>query len=461
MQAERPRTVGRLRYALLGAVAALMLIGPAQAAANPGDTFAEAKAISPGDASTGPIPGFDNAIWHVYASGPTPPASVTLSACDIANFDSGIIVSTGADAVTQIPILGGVAENGCGSSNRARLKFAPTPSTDYYVRVVNHDISLHTYNLYFNVTPANDDLANPLVLPALAPTSIQDSSGATKEALEPDHGGVSPVAGDNSLWYSWTSPASPVTATVNACASNVPVALGVYTGSTYAALPPVTPEATSNQCKTVFTTAATTTYRFAVAGINDVINAGGRDGQFHISVATPPANDNVAGAEPLTPAIPIDVLGDNSGATLEPSELHGSGYEFSIWYSWTPSASGPVAIDTCDPVNVSLDRVDLYATGGAPTTPIASADTGCGNGNGKLITTVTAGTPYFISISSAAFGGATRLKIDASTAPPPGGGSTGGGTTTPPTVTPTPKKKCKKKKKHASAAKKCKKKKKH
>jgi hypothetical protein len=445
------------RNALLGAVAALMLIGPAQAAANPGDTFAEAKAINPGDASFGPIPGSNSAIWHVYASGPAPPASVTFSACDIANFDSEIIVSTGATALTQIPILGGDAENGCGSSNRARLKFAPAANETYYVRVVNHDTSLHTYNLYFNVSPANDDLANPLVLPTGTPTSTQDSSGATKEALEPDHGGVSPVAGDNSLWYSWTSPASPVTATVNACASNVPVALGAYTGSTYAPLAPVTPGPSSNRCRTAFTTAATTTYRFAVAGINDAINAGGRDGQFHISVATPPANDNVAGAQPLTPAIPIDVLGDNSGATLEPSELHG-GYEFSVWYSWTPSASGTVAIDTCDPVNVSLDRVDLYTTG-APITPIGSADTGCGNGNGMLITTVAAGTPYLISISSAGYGGATRLKIDTSTAPPGGGG--GGGTVTPPTVTPpsvTPTKKCSKK---AKKRKKCKKKKKH
>jgi hypothetical protein len=441
-------------------VAALMLLAPAQAVANPGDTFAEAKVISPGDASFGPINPNDVPVWHVYTSTALPPSSVTLSACDVANFDSQIIVSTGPDDMHQTTIPGGDAENGCGSSNRARLKFQPAPSTTYYIRVLNHDTSLHTYNLTFNVTPANDDLANALVLPPGPATSTQDSSGATKEVSEPDHGGVSPVAGDNSLWYSWTSPALPVTATVNACASNVTVALGVYTGSTYGTLAPVTPGASSNQCKTVFTTATTTTYRFAVAGINDAINPGGRDGQFHISVATPPANDDVAGAQPLTPVLPIDVSGDNSGATLEPSENH-NGYDFSIWYSWTPFASGPVAIDTCDPANVSLDRVDLYTTSGAPTTSIASADTGCGNGNGKLITTVTAGTQYLISISSAGFGGATRLKIDTSTAPPSGGGATGGGATTPPTATPPAKKKCKKKRKHASAAKKCKKKKKH
>jgi hypothetical protein len=448
------------RNALLGAVAALMLIGPAQAAANPGDTFAEAKPITPGFANFGPINPNDGVVWHVYNSGPTPPGWVTLSACDVADFDSQIIVSTGLNAGSQVTIPGGDAENGCGASNRARLKFLPLPLTAYYVRVVNHDTSLHTYNLEFNVTPANDDLLSAQTL-GTAPVNVTSSSvGATKEPLEPDHAGV---PGDTSLWYQWNSPPGGGVTTINACSSSSgQVAVGVYTGNAMATLVPVTALPTSNQCKVVFNAAGLTTYRIAVAGINaGNVNPGGIEGTVNLSLALPPANDNVANAAPLAAALPIDVLGDNSGATLESGETHG-GYEFSIWYSWTPSSSGQVALDTCDPANASLTRVDLY-TSAPPAAPIAHDETGCTDGNhGKLITTVAAGTPYLISVSSAGYGGATRLKIDTDTTPPSGGGGGGGGgTVTPPTVTPpsvTPTKKCSKK---AKKRKKCKKKKKH
>ncbi|MDX6617348.1 MAG: hypothetical protein QOD60_2439 [Solirubrobacterales bacterium] len=463
--------MGRGFRCVLLAIAATALIAaaPSPAAAAPGDTFNEAKPLTVGDSNFGPIQP-SGTVWHVYSSGPAPPASVTLSGCNLGAFDSEIIVSQGPSHAVQTTIPGGDAQNGCGTSDRARLKFAPLANQTYYVRVVSHDaVNLNTYNLAFNATPANDDLLGAQTL-GTAPVNVTSSSvGATKEPLEPDHANI---PGDTSLWYQWSSPPGGGVTTINACSSSpAQVALGVYTGNALPTLVPVAALPTSNQCRVVFIAPVlTTTYRIAVAGINaGNVNPGGVEGTVNLSVALPPSNDNIANAAPLAAGLipPIDVLGDNAGATLESGETHG-GYEFSIWYSWTPSSSGQVALDTCDPANASLTRVDLY-TSAPPAAPLADNEGGCADGNhGKLITTVAAGTPYLISVSSAGFGGATRLKIDTDTTPPSGGGGGGGGsggggggTATPPSTTTPAKKKCKKKKKHASAAKKCKKKKKH
>ncbi|MCW2931106.1 MAG: fibronectin type protein [Actinomycetia bacterium] len=66
------------------------------------------------------------------------------------------------------------------------------------------------------------------------------------------------------------------------------------------------------------------------------------------SGGTPPANDNFSSAQVITGASG-SVAGTNYGATLEPGEL---GIQdniggASVWYAWTPSASGTVTFDTC------------------------------------------------------------------------------------------------------------------
>jgi hypothetical protein len=57
-----------------------------------------------------------------------------------------------------------------------------------------------------------------------------------------------------------------------------------------------------------------------------------------------PGNDNLATATTLVPALPLNVAGNNTGATLEVNEWNFGGS--SVWYSWTPLSSGWVAIDT-------------------------------------------------------------------------------------------------------------------
>jgi hypothetical protein len=70
------------------------------------------------------------------------------------------------------------------------------------------------------------------------------------------------------------------------------------------------------------------------------------------SFAAPPSNDNFANAQVVGPALPIDVSGSTIEATAETGEPdHRAGHtggKQSVWYSWTPAASGKVELDACN-----------------------------------------------------------------------------------------------------------------
>ena len=65
------------------------------------------------------------------------------------------------------------------------------------------------------------------------------------------------------------------------------------------------------------------------------------------SALAAPANDNLASAQVVGPALPIAEAGTTVGATVEAGELHpGDGH--SVWFSWTAPTAGPVRVDVCD-----------------------------------------------------------------------------------------------------------------
>ena len=75
--------------------------------------------------------------------------------------------------------------------------------------------------------------------------------------------------------------------------------------------------------------------------------------------AAPPANDNFASAQVLSGPQPLVVTGTTREATREPDDP--SGLPPSVWYRWTPPASGRIAIEYCaqnraaaEDLNVSL-----------------------------------------------------------------------------------------------------------
>jgi hypothetical protein len=119
--------------------------------------------------------------------------------------------------------------------------------------------------------PANDNFANRLVLSGTSITVTGTNVNATKEAGEPNHGGN---AGGKSVWYSWTAPSTGVVS-IDTHGSNFDTLLGVYTGTSVAALTTVAsndddPAGGTTTSKVTFATTAGTTYQIAVDGYGGV-----------------------------------------------------------------------------------------------------------------------------------------------------------------------------------------------
>ena len=86
---------------------------------------------------------------------------------------------------------------------------------------------------------------------------------------------------------------------------------------------------------------------------------------IHSVNAAAPANNNLSAAESLSAGLPLSGQGTTAEATLEAGEWNPGGLGgSSVWYSWSPSASGWVTLDTVstNPTN-QLDTIVSVSTG--------------------------------------------------------------------------------------------------
>lgn len=139
--------------------------------------------------------------------------------------------------------------------------------------------------------------------------------------------------------------------------------------------------------------------------------------------AAPPANDDFVNAETIA-GDSGSLDGTNLEATAEPGEPAHAGYpaQASVWYTWTASADGIAAFDTCA---ASFDtRLAVYrGTALADLSEVASSDDSDDCGTGSLQSSLSfaarAGTIYSIAVDG--FFGATgtfRLTWDRLPLPP-------------------------------------------
>ena len=119
--------------------------------------------------------------------------------------------------------------------------------------------------------------------------------------------------------------------------------------------------------------------------------------QFFV-VLPSPANDNFAAAQVLT-GTSANAQGSNVGATKEPGEPNHAGNKggASVWYVWTPPATGVYTADTAGSSFDTLLAVYTGAAVNALTEVVSNDDTG------RLVTssvtfTATAGTTYHIAV---------------------------------------------------------------
>ena len=185
--------------------------------------------------------------------------------------------------------------------------------------------------------------------------------------------------------------------------------MNVYTGSTLAGLS--SEGATTGGCngpgaKVTLNLTGGTEYMIAVDNF-------GSNGPFslHIRQPNPPANDDFANAETIPSAIPSSTPGTTADATAQPGELVHLGNNpapatSSVWFEWTPDASGTYLIRTCQP-GPGSNAIGVYTGSAVNTlTRVNGNSNGCNSGLGAQTTVdLTGGTTYSIAVDQSQFSG--------------------------------------------------------
>ncbi len=264
--------------------------------------------------------------------------------------------------------------------------------------------------------PTNDSFSTTQVITGASGTVTIATFGATAEPNEPTHGGQVAAA---SVWFAWTAPSSGAFV-FNTCGSDYDTLLEIDTGATLVALTPIVSndDACGTQSSVQFSAVAGTTYQIVVDGFQ------GDTGTLNIAWAPPataPVNDAFASASTITgPTGSIN--GTTVGATLQAGEPQHAGVPVghSVWYSYTPTASGTLTLDTC--TNTSFDSIIAIYTGTTVNalTPVGANDDNCGI-QSTVTVAVTNGSTYRVAIAGVATDNGTfTLRWSRTTAGTPG-----------------------------------------
>jgi hypothetical protein len=258
------------------------------------------------------------------------------------NGTTGLQTGTGGDSLVGTAALVGSTWTLTAST----VGFAAGTYTYYATATDAAGITSSAVSATVKVTasaPANDNFANGTILSGTAITVTGSNVGATKESGEPV---VAGNQGGASVWYTWTATVSGKVS-LTTLGSNFDTLLGVYTGTSVSKL--ILVASNDDASRSTLTSALTfkavagTTYHFVVDGYNGVTG----NIVLKLSETAAPANATFANGIVLS-GTSISVTGSNDGAAKEagaPNVAGNSGGAM-VWYTWTPTASGAVALNT-------------------------------------------------------------------------------------------------------------------
>ena len=338
-----------------------------------------------------------HSVWWKWTASSV--AAITVSTVG-SDFDTLLGIYTGTD-VGALTLVTSNDDTGL-AVGPSEASFAATPGTTYMIAVDGYSGDVGSITIQLTVggpPPVNDAFAAATVVPTGGGTLVGDTTNATKEPNEGDH---AQNEGGRSIWWAWT-PSQSGNATIDTAGSDFDTLLSVYQGSTLASLVTVDENDDDNSTGTTLKTSSVTisvvngtTYHIAVDGW------GGDYGSVQLNVAfteaAGPANDNFINAATF-PAIGGTVNASSDLATIEPGEpLHaGKLGGRSVWWNFTPSAAGPVSVDTS---GSAFDTLLAVYTGTAVDglTEVASNDDNGINTTSYLTFDASAGTTYRIAV---------------------------------------------------------------
>jgi hypothetical protein len=300
----------------------------------------------------------------------------------------------GGGGLASLIQVGNCSDDSSGKGVASRVEFKATAGTIYWIQVDGFaanegDIALNWGPDF--TPPSNDSFAMALGLAGAAGTARGNNCNATDENAEDE-----PVNSGRTVWWRWVAPAN-----VNGCVwfttsgSDFDTLLCVFTGAALNSLTPVgcVDDGTGKGAlsRVEFNATSGTVYWIRVDGFES------QSGTIVLNWASgAPANDSFANATVLGNS--GSVAGQNRCSIVETGEPVPGGGNHTIWYRWTPAASGCAFVSTR---GTGFDTVLSVYTGAAVNglTLVGSNDDAPGKGfQSRIEFFAQAGVPYSIQV---------------------------------------------------------------
>jgi hypothetical protein len=329
-------------------------------------------------------------VWYSFTPTASGAISVTTTAAD-GNPPTATAYSGPPQATATTPLT----EVSCSGANSG-LKLNVTAGTTYYFMLGSFDEPASTFDLDLEtiIPPPNDDIANATPVTDLPFSATQDSLTATADLHDPSSSNLACGSGGGpTVWYSYTPTAN---GTIDAGTSGgfFPPVATAYSGPANAtSSDPLTQVDCSNAGLQMNVTAGTA-YYFMLTGASPTFT-------FSVQAITPPPNDDIANATPI-PSVPFSATQDTLTATQDPHDPGtscGVPNDFTVWYSYTPSADGTIQLDT-SAVSVFRPSVAVFSGPSGATDASTLTEVACSGFQEPLQTKVSAGTTYYVMVGS-------------------------------------------------------------
>ncbi len=271
-------------------------------------------------------------VWYSY----TPTADAAIEATTTTPGPNVTVYTGPANATATSPLT----QIDCSTS--APMQVSVEAGTTYYFMLGSSvPTATFTFDVQALVAPSNDDIGGATAITALPFNGTQDSLTATQNAADPTPSCGAP--NNYTVWYSF-SPSSDVTVQANTTGGDFfPPTATVYSGPAGATTAsPLTEVGCSTSGLQVSLTAGTT-YYFMLGSFTPRPSF-----TFTVQAVVPPANDDIANATPVGP-LPFSATQDTLTASQnphDPTPSCGAPNNFTVWYSYTPTADGLIQVST-------------------------------------------------------------------------------------------------------------------
>ena len=256
-------------------------------------------------------------------------------------FDHLVALFEGNRLDSLIPLDFAIGFQCCDS---ARLVFEAIAGEEYSVMVDGINGGRGQASLIINpvVIPSNDNFSRRTVLAGLPMEVSSSNKDATREKNEVI---VIPEQASHSVWWEWTAPLSGNVVMISEGTDFAHV-MAVLSGSTVTNLSLIASNTGPSCClpgRMPFTVVAGAKYVILVDGLQHAMG----NVHFTLTEVNPPENDNFTSAPQLSGS-ELVLVGRNVDASLERYEPRNSpdAAGRSIWWVWTASADGALAITT-------------------------------------------------------------------------------------------------------------------